>query len=196
MEPDLCQDLRGVLAGNAFFMAILRAVRAVDLPHGCVGAGVVRSLVWDVLHDRPEWTMRGDVDVAYFDGADLSEPSQAAYLARLQDLEPDVPWEVVNQAGVHLWYERHFGFAVPPFANLEEAIATWPEYATCVAVRLTADDRLDIVAPWGLDDLFSMTVRHNPARASFAEYLRRVQTKQYAEHWPKVTVVEFSVARR
>jgi len=189
MQTDFCQDLRRILAGNASFMAILHAVREAALPHGCVGAGVVRSLVWDVLHGRLEWTMRGDVDVAYFDEADLSESSQSAYLARLREIQPDVPWEVVNQAGVHLWYERHFGFAVPPLTSLEEAISTWPEYATCIAVRLTDDDRLDIVAPWGLDDLFSMTVRRNPTRASLAEYLRRVQAKRYAERWPKVTVV-------
>lgn len=189
MRTDLFQDLRRILAGSEPFMAILHAVREVDLPQGCVGAGVVRSLVWDALHGRPEWTMHGDVDVAYFDAADLSGSSQSIHLARLRKIQPDVPWEVVNQAGVHLWYERHFGFAVPPLSSLEEAIATWPEYATCVAVRLAADDRLDIVAPWGLDDLFSMTVRHNPARASLAEYRRRVQAKRYAERWPGVTVV-------
>ena len=189
MQTDLREDLCRILTGNASFMAILHAVREAALPHGCVGAGGVRSLVWDVLHGRPEWTMRGDVDVAYFDEADLFGSSQSAYLARLREMQPDVPWEVVNQAGVHLWYERHFGFAVPPLASLEEAIATWPEYATCVAVRLTADDRLDIVAPWGLDDLFSMTVRHNPTRASLAEYRRRIEAKRYAERWPGVTVV-------
>lgn len=189
MRTDHFQDLRHILAENESFMIILRAVREAGLPHGCVGAGAVRSLVWDALHGRAEWTMRGDVDVAYFDKEDLSEVSQSAYLARLRKIEPDVPWEVVNQAGVHLWYERHFGFAVPPLSSLEEAISTWPEYATCVAVRLVADGGLDIVAPWGLDDLFSMTVRHNPARASHAEYRRRVQAKRYAERWPRVTVV-------
>lgn len=189
MPTDHLQDLRRILAGNASFMAILRAVRAAALPQGCVGAGAVRSLIWDALHGQPRWTMRGDVDVAYFDGADLSDASQSAYLARLRHIEPDVPWEVVNQAGVHLWYERHFGFTVAPLSSLEQAVATWPEFATCVAVRLAADGRIEVVAPWGLEDLFSMTVRHNPARASLAEYRRRAEAKRYADIWPRVTVV-------
>lgn len=189
MPTDYFQDLHRILRADASFMAILRAVRAAELPQGCVGAGAVRSLVWDALHGRAQWTMRGDVDVAYFDDEDLSEASQCAHLDRLRRIEPDVPWEVVNQAGVHLWYERDFGFAVPPLSSIEEAIASWPEYATCVAVRLAADDGLDIVAPWGLDDLFSMTVRHNPARASLAEYRRRLQAKRYAERWPRVTLL-------
>ncbi|WP_231378497.1 nucleotidyltransferase family protein [Bordetella sp. FB-8] len=181
--------MRRILAANASFMAILRALRAAALPQGCVGAGAVRSLVWDALHGRSQWTMRGDVDVAYFDGTDLSVASQSAYLARLRRIEPDAPWEVVNQAGVHLWYERHFGFAVAPLSSVEEAIATWPEYASCVAVRLEANGWLDIVAPWGLDDLFSMTVRHNPTRARLDQYHRRIHAKRYAEQWPNVTVV-------
>lgn len=183
------QDLCHIIAQSDAFMALLRAVRDIALPQGCVGAGALRSLVWDSLHNRRGWSMPSDIDVAYFDPADLSEAAQAGYLARLQEHSPGVPWEVVNQAGVHRWYGQHFGTDVPPLASLEAAIATWPEYATCVAVRLTAEGQLDIVAPYGLDDLFSMTIRHNPARVSVTDYRRRVQAKRYTERWPNVTVI-------
>lgn len=192
MSTSHFHDLRRIVLGNERFMAMLRAVRGIASPRGYVGAGALRSLVWDALHGRREWLMPGDIDVVYFDKADLSGASQSAYLARLRELGPAIPWEVVNQAGVHLWYEPCFGRTVAPLSSLEAAIATWPEYATCVAVRLAADDRLDIVAPFGLDDLFSMTIRHNPARASLAEYRRRLQAKRYAERWPGVTVVSNS----
>jgi len=189
MSTRFFNDLQRIVLGNGRFMAILRAVREIGFPQGYVGAGALRSLVWDALHDRPLWAMPGDIDVVYFDKTDLSEASQSACLARLRKLEPDIPWEVINQAGVHLWYEHHFGRAVPPLSTLEEAIATWPEYATCVAVRLTDGDQLDVVAPYGLDDLFSMTIRHNPTRVSFAEYRQRTQAKRYAEQWPRVKVI-------
>ncbi|MEO4027717.1 nucleotidyltransferase family protein [Chromobacterium vaccinii] len=52
-----------------------------------------------------------------------------------------------------------------------------------------ADDSLRIIAPFGLDDLFGMMVRRNPARASAEIYRRRVADKRYPERWPRVTVI-------
>ncbi len=182
-------DLRRIVKSNEAFMEVLRAVRSVSPPSWCVGAGAVRSLVWDVLHGRQGWRVPADIDVAYFDGGDLSEESEAGYATALRALRPDLPWEVVNQARVHLWYGQRFGQTVPALHTLEEALATWPEYATCVGVRLNEDDGLEIIAPFGLSDLFSMTLRHNPSRVGAAEYRARQQAKRYPERWPRVTVV-------
>ena len=109
---------------------------------------------------------------------------------RLCALMPGWPWEVTNQAGVHLWFEQHFGHPVAPLASLADAVATWPEYATAVAVTLEQDDTISIIAPYGLSDLFTMTVRHNPARASVATYRERVAQKKYRDRWPGVTIID------
>jgi hypothetical protein len=60
---------------------------------------------------------------------------------------------------------------------------------TCVGLTLQADDSIEVVAPHGLDDLFSIIVRHNPVRASVETYRRRIEQKRYTERWPKVTVL-------
>ena len=73
---------------------------------------------------------------------------------RMQIILPNVPWEEKNQAAVHFWYERVFGFPVEPLVSSTDAIGTWPEPATCVAVKLLDNDELVIVALYGLDDLF------------------------------------------
>jgi hypothetical protein len=67
-----------------------------------------------------------------------------------------------NLAHVHLWYERAFSHCVAPLGSLEEGIATWAEYATCIGLSLTADDELTVIAPHWLGDLFEMRVRHKP----------------------------------
>lgn len=108
--------------------------------------------------------------------------------AALQRLLPGVPWEVTDQARVHEWFEQVFGHAVPPLASLEEAVASWPEYATAVGVCLDADDAVRVVAPHGLDDLFALRIRRNPARVSVETYRQRVEQKQYTRRWPAVTV--------
>jgi hypothetical protein len=102
---------------------------------------------------------------------------------------PDLPWEVTNQAGVHLWFESCFGQPVAPLHSLHEAVASWPEYATCVGVTLDGAQNIDVISPWGLDDLFSMVVRRNPIRASARTYLQRVKQRQYLRRWPRVREV-------
>lgn len=174
-----------------WFMAALFAVRELGLSSWCIGAGAVRALVWNHLHDIPSRSSSelADVDVAYFDASDLSAMRDARLQARLASNFPGVPWEVTNQAGVHQWFESHFGNPVRPLLSLEDGISTWPEYATCVGVTLEPGGSLRVIAPHGLDDLFSLTVRWNPSRASLETYRQRVASKKFTERWPKVSVV-------
>ncbi len=104
-------------------------------------------------------------------------------------MRPGVPWEVTNQAAVHHWFESYFGHAVEPLTSLEEAVASWPEYATSVGLRLEADDAISVIAPLGLEDLFACVVRRNPSRVSVDTYRQRIEQKRYALRWPKVRVV-------
>ncbi|RXN91651.1 hypothetical protein C7R54_07295 [Achromobacter aloeverae] len=168
-------------------MDALRAVRSLGLASWCIGAGVIRSLVWDSLHGFREPSHVQDVDVAYF------APDAAAYLDRelqrqLSVLNPALAWEVTNQAKVHEWLVDDAGHAVPPVDSLEGGLATWPEFATCVGVYLTSHDVVKVVAPYGLNDLFELQVRHNTCRASAATYLERVRSKQFRERWPRLTI--------
>ena len=173
-----------------WFMRALVHVRALGLPAWCVGAGAVRNLVWDAQHGHAAPSALADVDVAHVDPDDLTPERDARLQAQLAAAAPDVPWEVTNQAGVHLWFEQHFGHAVPPLRSLDDAVSSWPEFATCVGLWLDDDDGLHVIAPHGLDDLFAMVVRRNPARVSLATYRERVATKRYAQRWPRVTVIE------
>lgn len=183
---------------SSWLMDALAAVRELGLDQWCIGAGAIRNLVWDALHGHAQPSALSDVDVAVFEplapgpAAEQLARAQArdAQLqARLQARRPGLPWEVTNQAAVHLWFEGCFGHAVAPLGSLEEAVASWPEYATAVGLRLAADGDLQVIAPLGLDDLFAMRVRRNPRRVSLETYAWRVASKRYAERWPGVQVL-------
>ncbi|WP_218025444.1 nucleotidyltransferase family protein [Phytopseudomonas flavescens] len=174
---------------SSWFMEALRGARQLELNDWCIGAGAVRNLVWDHLHGHPEPSYLADVDLAYFEPLQLSAARDAELQAKLSILAPRFPWEVTNQAAVHLWFESCFGHAVEPLQSLCEAVASWPEFATSVAVSLDAEDGLHIIAPHGLDDLFDMRVQCNPARVSEQIYRQRVEQKRYRERWPLVSVV-------
>ncbi|NYE60531.1 hypothetical protein FHW58_001683 [Duganella sp. 1224] len=187
-EQAMRELLRHMAREAEWLMQALRAVRDLALPSWCIGAGAVRNLVWDNLHGYPTPSHLPDIDVAYFDAANLRPERDAELQRRLQAALPQVPWEVTNQAAVHHWFEAYFGHAVEPLPSLHAAVASWPEYATSVGLCLRADDMIEVIAPHGLDDLFNCVVRRNPARVSMEAYRQRVAQKRYAERWPRVTV--------
>ena len=162
-------------------MDVLRAVREVDPPSWVAGAGALRSVVWDRLHDFQQATPIRDVDVAYFDETDLSRGREDEIVAELCARRPDVPWEVTNQAGVHVWYEAKFGYPIPRLRSVEEAVGMWPETATSVAVRLLHDDRVRVVAPCGVDDLLGLVLRRNTRQVSREFFLQRLREKRIQE---------------
>ncbi|MED5614233.1 nucleotidyltransferase family protein [Janthinobacterium sp. P210005] len=188
-QEALAARLRAIAGATPWCMQVLHAVAQLGLPHCCIGAGAVRNLVWDALHGHAQASALSDVDVAYFDARDVHPESEEKLRQRLETVLPGVPWEVCNQARVHLWFEDAFGYAVPPLRSLEDAIATWPEFATSVGISLQPDGGIGIIAPHGLDDLFDMVVRRNPARISLDGYAQRLASKDYAARWPRVTII-------
>jgi uncharacterized protein len=163
-------------------MGWLEAARDCCPPDWALGAGALRNLVWDALTGR--CNPPADVDVVFFGGAD-----EAAVERRLAERLPGVPWEAKDQALVHTWYQRRFGVSVEPLTSLADAVGTWPETCTSVALRLRPDGGLDVIAPCGLEDLFGLVVRRNPRRVTVERYLARLAEKRPAERWPGVTVV-------
>lgn len=183
------QDLLRIIQASDWFMSALRAVRSLQLSSWCIGAGALRNLVWDHLHGYQQASNLADIDVAHFDARPFSAQQDAEIEAQLRLLEPELPWEVTNQAWVHTWFESHFGHPVAPLASIEDAVSTWPEYATSVGVCLHADGGIEVIAPHGLQDLLELRIRRNPSRVSVETYRQRIEQKQYARRWPLVTIV-------
>jgi uncharacterized protein len=188
-EPERLERLTEIIRSSSWFMELLLAARDVQPPDWLLGGGALRDLVWDRLHGRAQPTPPRDVDLAFFDPERLDPGRDAEVERALSARLPGVPWDAKNQAAVHRWYPRVFGFEVEPLASTADGVATWPETATAVAVRLEPGEQLLVVAPWGLADLLGIVCRRNPRRVTVEEYRRRVAAKRIAERWPGVTIV-------
>lgn len=188
VDIDAAHRLFERIVAEPWLTEALDAVAASSLPEAWVGAGVVRDVVWGQLHGGFDPRTVRDIDVVFFDPGDFSEDRERAAERELAALAPR-PWEATNQAGVHTWYHRAFGGdPVPPFGTIHDAVATWPEFATSVAVRGTPEG-LDVCAPHGLDDLLTGVWRRNPTRVS-PEYSRaRLARQRVSERWPAVIVI-------
>lgn len=99
-----------------------------------------------------------------------------------------------GRPGTRHWFTRgtreSSGFRVEPLTSLTDAVATWPERCTSVAVSLSATDALSVIAPSGLDDLFGLVLRRNPRRVTVEIFRRRLSAKRIRERWPEVTVID------
>jgi len=189
------RDLEAIVRADPDLMQLLARLRSVRLPQWRIVAGCLYQTVWNVLTGRPRGTGIKDYDLIYFDSGDLSWEAEDAVIQRVAAATQDCvgPVEVRNQARVHLWFQARFGCAYPQLTCADEALRQYASVAHAVGVRLEDDGLLDIVAPFGLDDLFAMVIRPNRAldnAASHASKARRAQAT-----WPEVIVLPWEEPR-
>jgi hypothetical protein len=184
------EELRAILRASEWLGRVLIVVDELELPDCWVGAGAVRDLVWDVRFGAGfDPANLADVDVVFFDADDLTAEREHRSEDALSAREPSVKWDVKNQARVHLWFETRFGCPAEPLHSTADGVATWPERASAVAVRLDRDGEIAVLAPCGLDDLLDGVWRRNPVRVTDAEWQARLDRKRPGDRWPGVTVL-------
>jgi hypothetical protein len=185
----LHEKLEGFVRADAHLMQLLEVGLKLDLPHWRLVAGCIYQTVWNGLTGRPPRTGINDYDFMYFEATDLSADSEGAMQARIRSQLPGfpAPVEVCNQARVHLWFEDHFGIPYPALSSADVAIVRYASMTHAVGVRLTQEGRLDVFAPYGLDDIFAMIVRPNPLLANKATHERKAARAKVL--WPELTVI-------
>jgi uncharacterized protein len=187
-EGELRERLTTILRATPPLMKALTVARRLRPPDWLVFLGAVYQPVLNHLSGRSVGYGIKDYDLGYFDASDLSYEAEDAVIRRVKAAF-DEPLrsvvEVRNQARVHLWFEAKFGEAYEPLSSIAEALERFASATFAVGVRLEADDRLHIEAPFGLADLFALRLRPNPRRKTvgFARASEDVRRR-----WPEVVV--------
>jgi hypothetical protein len=177
-------DIEWLLEAHAPSHALLLHVESLGLPDAWIGAGFIRNSVRDVLHGRTiDVAQLADVDVLFFDADDTRKDREAEIERRLRTLAPSIPWSVKNQARMHLRNSD------APYRSTLDAVAHWAETATAIAARSTGG-KVEVMAPYGVDDLVSLIVRPTPVFGHKIDvYRERVTAKDWPARWPKLTVL-------
>jgi len=169
---------------DAEMIRLLQVVADLGRADCWIGGGFIRNAVWEALHGRaPDCALLNDVDVVFLDPANASAANDRALETHLAACARDVPWSVKNQARMHA-RNGH-----PPYRDIADAIAHWPETATAVAARLS-HGCVELQAPHGLQDLLGLIVRPTPAfSARRHEVTRRLREKNWLIRWPRLRMV-------
>ena len=181
-------QLADILQQNKPLYDVIKKMAEVGLQNYYIGAGCIAQTVWNYQSGLALTYGISDIDIAYFDASDLSSGKENAVTEQIKHAVGPcpIPLDINNQARVHLWYKDYFGFDIAPYDSVESAISTWPATATAIGVRLEGG-KLKIYAPFGLDDLFTMTVRANKALISEKIYIQKIQ--KWQGKWPLLNIV-------
>src|SRR5258708_37695783 len=94
-------------------------------------AELVPNRVGDHLPGSAPPRPPADIDVLYFDATDLSKDREVEHEKRLDALLPGLPWQVRNQARMHVWQN------LPQHRDTSDSMTHWLETVTagCVPTR-------------------------------------------------------------
>ena len=162
-------------------LAALRLVRDLRLPEGAVAGDFVRCAVFDLLHGHPESTQLRSIDVVYFDPERPDPAVDASIEGELVAASPRRPWTVRNLAA-----------ARPGAPDLAVALDVYLDTASAVAVRLDEREGLEVLAPFGLEDLTQGRVR--PTHPGRAPALRRkLAGERWVRRYPRLDLLGLEV---
>ncbi|KQT44995.1 hypothetical protein ASG47_16370 [Devosia sp. Leaf420] len=180
------QALVDIIRADDALMYLLEGLAALKLPDGLLVSGAIYNTVWNVLTKRGPRHGINDADLAYFDASDLSYEAEDRVIrrVRMQLAGSAIPIEVRNQARVHLWFGEKFGIDYPRLSSSAEMLRYFTTKAHAVGARLDRGAMI-IIAPFGLDDLFSFRLRPNPVLPNKATH--EAKAARALALWPELT---------
>lgn len=183
-----------VLRTHPWIGPLLARWPALQLPDAWLSGSALAQAWWNHRFGFAATHGIADLDLIYFDGADLSAAAEADHAQRIAAGFGALPVriDVKNQARVHRWYAQRFGRAIAPYQSAHEAIATFPTTAAAIGVR-TSGTQLQIVAPHGTDDLLRPLVRANRVLVTATLYRRK--RARWRALWPRLTILPWAEGR-
>ena len=121
MKDTKMDQLQQIIKETPWLMDALEVLSSCGEEEALIGAGAIRNLVWNRLHGAGESAIPDDLDVVFFDAEVEVGELEEELLGKLRLHEPELPWEVTNQAHVHHWYAEDLALCLAEVGEFEEA---------------------------------------------------------------------------
>lgn len=180
-----------IIEQSRVLSAVLNRSEELQIPNWYFGAGCLAQTVWNLKLGNSESDFINDIDWVYFDPNDLTKESEVRTEMLVKSYFKDIPlrFDVKNQARVHVWYKEKFGYDIYPYPSILAAIDTWPTTATAIALTKGMNMQ-KVYAPYGLEDLMSLTVKPNKKQITEEIYLSKVE--RWKKSWPSLTIIPWN----
>lgn len=181
--------LEKILNKNIKLMELLKILENDGLENYYVTAGCINQTVFNYYHDYDIYYGIKDYDIVYFD-KDITYEKEDIIIKRLNNKlkELNIETDIKNEARVHIWYYEKYGIKRVPYTSVEDAISRFGATITCIGIRLEKG-KLIVYAPYGLNDLFTMTIR--PVKKEFPKESYDERSKRWMSKWSKLTKVDW-----
>ena len=183
-----------LIALNPAVVEIVHRAPMLGLPDMWVVSGCLFQTVWNVLAgDHPMRAIK-DYDLFYFDSSDCSSESEQDANRRAAELFSGLGCEldVRNQARVHMWYADEFGVdGYPRLTKSTDGIDNFLAVCCMVAVRRTSVGRIELYAPFGVEDVLNRIMRPNPWYPNAPGDCYNTKAERWRALWPDLKVEVF-----
>lgn len=181
--------LEEILLQNDRLKEILIRLSKSNLKDYYVAAGSINQTVFNYYHDYDFNYGIEDFDIVYFDDDTSYEKEDKVIKYINEVLEGiDAIYDIKNEARVYLWYPEKYGKKIEPYKSVEDAISSWGTTITCLGVRLE-DNQLVVCAPYGLNDLFNMTIR--PVKRQYTKEQYLLKAAKWKKKWDKLDIISW-----
>ncbi|MBN2384617.1 nucleotidyltransferase family protein [bacterium] len=184
-------DLLTIAQGNKYIKEALIVTGKYEKQRLYISAGALAQTVWNSLFQRtPEYGIE-DLDIIYYDNKNLTAENEQEVYEEIKVLLPNIPikLDIKNQARVHCWYEKKFGYVITQPQSLEEAIGRFPTTATAIGVHTMIGINCHIIAPLGTQDLFSGVVRAN--KRQITQEIYETKIAKWKRKWPELKILDW-----
>lgn len=181
--------LYSILSKNSILFEIIKCTQSIGLEYYYIGAGCICQSVWNYQNKLDLMYGISDIDLVYFD-KDLSYEKENEIINKVREKfnHLNIKLDIKNQARVHLWYKDYYGYELPAYSCLEDAINSWPTTATSIGVK-TCDNKFVVYAPYGLNDLFGQIIRANKTQITKETYINKCE--KWVAKWKTLKIIEW-----
>ena len=176
-------SLKELFSKNSDIMEILAIINQLNLNDCWLCAETLRNYVWNYL-SKQKTSLISDVDIIFYD-PDISYKETLEIEKNLKNKYPLYDWELKNQVYMNIHNPN-----TKPYLSSADALAKFPETCTAIGLRLDSNNQLELLAPCGIKDLVSLTIKPAPFFMENTDrmvvYHQRVEKKQWLKKWPEL----------
>jgi hypothetical protein len=151
-----------------------------------MGGGGIYHTIWNYYSNRSIENDLKDYDIFYFNQTH-NESEHTTIEHTLNAVLDDEMIDLTNIATVHTWLKDVLNKEVLPYTSIEQDINSFGNTVASIGVRMK-ENKLEVYAPYGLTDIFSLEVHHVGGIFTQAEYVKKAQSWQ--KRWPALVIHE------